>query len=78
METTATPVTTFSELALGDKFIDIGPGVTARVLQKKSASSAYNHLEGGMGEAEGTLVIEGKSFLTTLTKKSPVIKLENL
>ena len=77
METTATPVTTFSELALGDKFIDIGPGVTARVLQKKSASSAYN-LEGGMGEAEGTLVIERKSFLTTLTKKSPVIKLKNL
>jgi hypothetical protein len=77
METTATPVTTFSELALGDKFIDIGPGVAARVLQKKSASSAYN-LEGGMGEAEGTLVIEGKSFFTTLTKKSPVIKLENL
>ena len=71
METTST---TFDQLYIGDQFIDVRAGVTARVLQKKSLSSAYD-LDGGEGEAAGTLVLAGKSFTTQFTKKSPVIKM---
>ncbi len=64
-------VTKFENLAVGDTFIDVDEGVTARVLRKKSNSSAYD-LQGGK---DGELIIEGKSITTKFSKKNPVIRL---
>jgi hypothetical protein len=64
-------VTKFENLAVGDTFIDVDEGVTARVLRKKSGTSGYD-LQGGAG---GDLVIVAKSATTKFSKKNPVIRL---